>query len=769
MADWSIELRIKALAGLLIGGLVGMGLIGGFAAERLARSFFEFQEAVERTQFLNEIAEDLFEARIAALAFRAAPSGEQSAEVRANISEIADARAIEAQGAHGTDQEAAAMAAVFTDAESFGQGFARHAEHSAAARTALDQLANELAPKLRRDTRALLSSAALGGDSTRAELAANVQTEALLAQLHAERTVASFDETALQRATSHVAPAQSLLERISTRSVPPADRSTIDTARETLEAYGAAIALAGASAREATATNGTMAADGMQAQQELETLLEAVVERKEALAEGAAATKQAVLIAVALLAVVATLGGTLFARRSMRRINRSLETTIGEMGALAEGNLDVEITGEDADTEMGRVARALAVFRDNAREAQALRERAAEQEALRIEREAAEARRAEAEAEEQRTRLAEARRAMMAELGASMGAVVDAAAAGDFARRIDARFDDAELARLADGINRLMHNVEAGIAETARVLSRLAEGDLGERMLGTYQGAFAELQRDVNKTIETLELMVTDIGRECGALNAQATALTSGADLMAQRAETQAASVEETSAAMTEISASVQSASENLQRVSSFASDTAGQADAAGGVVSDAITAMSDIESASKEIGRILSVIDEIAFQTNLLALNASVEAARAGSAGKGFSVVANEVRALAQRSQDASVGIKELIEQSASSVEHGVSLVGQAGDTLKTIFEGVRRMSESLRDLENGAAEQATGVAEVTRALSSFDETTQRVAQMADDGRTAALAIQEQSGAIEGLVRSFRLASLAEEHPTAA
>ena len=121
------------------------------------------------------------------------------------------------------------------------------------------------------------------------------------------------------------------------------------------------------------------------------------------------------------------------------------------------------------------------------------------------------------------------------------------------------------------------------------------------------------------------------------------------------------------------------------------------EAENASNVVSKAVDAMKDFETASGEIRKIVGVIDEIAFQTNLLALNASVEAARAGEAGKVFSVIATEVRALAQRSANASSDIRTLIETNVSDVTKGATLVGNTGDARTNILAQVQKMSANL------------------------------------------------------------------------
>lgn len=211
---------------------------------------------------------------------------------------------------------------------------------------------------------------------------------------------------------------------------------------------------------------------------------------------------------------------------------------------------------------------------------------------------------------------------------------------------------------------------------------------------------------------------------------------------------------------MEEISASARSSADGASNAAEFANAASQQVNEAEGVVASAIGAMSDIRSASDKIGEIVSVIDGIAFQTNLLALNASVEAARAGSAGKGFAVVATEVRALAQRSGEASKDIKELIEESATQVRRGVELVEQTGATLENIMGGVSQMASTMQELTATAREQATGVGEVTSAISQLDVITQKNAALSDETREAAAVMASQARDMQQIVARFRTKS---------
>ncbi len=184
------------------------------------------------------------------------------------------------------------------------------------------------------------------------------------------------------------------------------------------------------------------------------------------------------------------------------------------------------------------------------------------------------------------------------------------------------------------------------------------------------------------------------------------------------------------------------------------------EAERSGKVVSDAVSAMGQIEQSSLQISQIIGVIDEIAFQTNLLALNAGVEAARAGDAGRGFAVVASEVRALAQRSADAAKEIKALISASSRHVGQGVSLVGETGSALQRIIAKVAEITGLVSEISASTLEQATALSEVNTAVNQMDQLTQQNAAMVEQSTAASHALAGDAQNLSTLVARFKTGS---------
>jgi len=292
--------------------------------------------------------------------------------------------------------------------------------------------------------------------------------------------------------------------------------------------------------------------------------------------------------------------------------------------------------------------------------------------------------------------------------------------------------------------------------ETKHVMSNLSQGNLTEVMEGEYTGEFAALRDSVNTSVTNLLNMVTDINEASSSISSGASEIATGNTDLSQRTEEQASSLEETASSMEEMTSTVRQNADNARTANQLASTARDQAQKGGDVVSNAVSAMSEINQSSKKISDIIGVIDEIAFQTNLLALNAAVEAARAGEQGRGFAVVAGEVRNLAQRSAGAAKEIKSLINDSVEKVDEGSKLVDESGKTLEEIVEAVKKVSDIIAEIAAASQEQSSGIEEVNKAISQMDEMTQQNAALVEEAASASESMEEQAKNMIELMRFF-------------
>ena len=247
------------------------------------------------------------------------------------------------------------------------------------------------------------------------------------------------------------------------------------------------------------------------------------------------------------------------------------------------------------------------------------------------------------------------------------------------------------------------------------------------------------------------------VAESVAAIRAAAGEISQGSNDLATRTERQASALQETVATMTEIAENVSANAQSSEQAQKLAVDALARAESGSGAVASVVTAMAGIDNSSSRIAAIIQVMEEISFQTKLLALNAAVEAARAGEAGKGFAVVAQEVRALADRSRQASQQIRDLIKESTREVSQGVKLAGGAGDALNSIIEIVRRVAEIAPEIAAGSREQSRSIAEINKALNDLDAATQQNAALVEESSAAAASLAEQAGQLVVVVASFR------------
>ncbi|MGO7415620.1 methyl-accepting chemotaxis protein [Rhizobium ruizarguesonis] len=411
----------------------------------------------------------------------------------------------------------------------------------------------------------------------------------------------------------------------------------------------------------------------------------------------ASEVRQKVLISLLTQSAITAMAVVAFLLAMRSLVGRPIRVISERISALQKGDLVSPVTYRENGDEIGFLARALEVFRHEA--------------IAKVEREQA-----------------------AAEQSASLDAE---------------RARNALLTEEASNTQRLVMNA------LANALEGLAAGDFSIH-LADVGPEFDKLRQDFNNMVDAVAAALTEIKTASVAVETGSSELATSADQLARRTEQQAAALEQTAAALDEVTTTVRTSSQRAENAGQLVEETKRSAHVSATVVRDAIGAMDRIQTSSSQIGRIIGVIDEIAFQTNLLALNAGVEAARAGEAGKGFAVVAQEVRELAQRSANAAKEIKNLINVSGQEVAAGVGLVNETGDALLKIEEQINRISDSIASIVQSYREQATGLQEINSAINQMDQTTQQNAAMVEETNAACHELLSQGRLLQDSAGRF-------------
>ncbi|MEL6118919.1 MAG: methyl-accepting chemotaxis protein [Pseudomonadota bacterium] len=387
---------------------------------------------------------------------------------------------------------------------------------------------------------------------------------------------------------------------------------------------------------------------------------------------------------------------------------KPLEKSVGVVEKLANGNVDFSLAGFPRHHELGALTRAIHSLRDAEREARTDRAARAE------------------------TNM---------QLIAAVDNVVSAAALGDFTQSIEPPKGerDAATEALVNGVTQLCEIVREFAHDVDRAVDALQEGDLTYRSERSYEGLFGDVTTGVAQSMMRVREIVGDVQSAAGHIDHIADGISTRAEEFSARTSQQAALVEESQTIMSELSERVTRNRDAARDAAKAGQIVVDQAVSGVHMIDKTSATMALVEKGSKDISDIVTMIEEIAFQTNILALNASVEAARAGSAGSGFAIVAQEVRSLARRVSEAAMTIGDLITTSVGQVQEAAGSVRDTNTALRHIKDEIASVVHAVETIATLSQEQAAGAAQVAGRFEDFRASAETNQQMANSNQATA------------------------------
>ncbi len=323
----------------------------------------------------------------------------------------------------------------------------------------------------------------------------------------------------------------------------------------------------------------------------------------------------------------------------------------------------------------------------------------------------------------------------------------------------DSKTDD-EISEMTKEAKKMAEDLKLIIQDSSSILAKMAEGNytMDTKVKEKYVGGFSYLNAAMEKVNRQMNETLHQINNASNLVSSGSNNLSSAAQSMAEGATDQAGAVEELQATFTDIAEGVHKTAKSVEDTYLQAQKYADEAEQSRTEMQALVEAMGRINETSNKIGNIISEIEDIASQTNLLSLNAAIEAARAGEAGRGFSVVAEQVRNLAEQSAKSAVDTRQLIESSLHEVEEGNRVAERAASSLEEVVDGIKKIADASKGLSNISASQAEAMEQAELGINQISEVVQSNSATAEECSATSQELSEQAASMSNLVSAFVL-----------
>ena len=329
---------------------------------------------------------------------------------------------------------------------------------------------------------------------------------------------------------------------------------------------------------------------------------------------------------------------------------------------------------------------------------------------------------------------------------------------GDLSTQIELKEDQTELGMLVSGINTTQNNLKLYVLELTRLLNEMAQGNFTVQSSVQFKGDFIQINKSIESTLQNLNHTMAEIRNSAEQVSISANEVSLGAQDLANGATEQAGSIQELNAMVEDISSNVktntlaiQTAYKHTQLINTTVQESNEK-------MQQMLDAMQKIYIQSESNQDIIQSIENIAFQTNILSLNAAIEAERAGESGKGFSVVAGEVRKLANQTSESVKNTTELIQTSLEAVKYGAEMAKNTAESMEQVVKKSQEIEQTIEKITKTSIEQSDAISQISLGISQITAVIETNSATSEESAAASVELSGQSDKMKELIGHFKV-----------